>query len=98
MLDVLNSLPEGVVPDKVMVFFSGFLSFTVLPEEGLEIPNPKFQPSESVLTGDMKILFSNDSPLNEGASKVAGLDTLVYHRNDQGVVVVDHLTPLLALA
>jgi hypothetical protein len=46
MIDMLKLLPEGVTPSKVMIFFSGFLSFTVLPEEGLEIPNPSFKPSE----------------------------------------------------
>jgi hypothetical protein len=46
----------------------------------------------------MKILFRNDSPLAEDASTVTALDKLVYHRNAEGTVVVDHLTPLLALA
>lgn len=101
--ELIKTLPANVQPDKVLVMFSGFLSYTIVPRHGMEISNPDFKPAEALLKGDMKILFRNDTfeastdrPLFEARYPV--LDSVVYHRSADGQVLLDELTPLFALA
>jgi len=103
LTQLIKTLPRDVQPSKVLVFFSGFLSYTVHPRHGIEIANPDFKPAEALLKGDMKILFRNDTfetstdrPLFEARYPV--LDSVVYHRSADGQVLLDELTPLFALA
>lgn len=102
LTELIKTLPRDVQPSKVLVMFSGFLSYTVVPRHGIEIANPEFKPAEALLKGDMKILFRNDTfepstdrPLFESQYPV--LDALVYHRTADGQVLLDELTPLFAL-
>jgi|SRR5579883_1009846 len=101
--ELIKALPRDAQPDKVLVMFSGFLSYTLVPRHDVEIANPEFKPAEALLKGDMKILFRDDSfepstdrPLFEAQYPV--LDSLVYHRTADGQVLLDELTPLFALA
>lgn len=102
LTELIRTLPCDAQPSKVLVMFSGFLSYTVVPRHGVEILNPDFKPAEALLKGDMKILFRNDNfePSTDRPSFEAQypvLDSLVYHRTAEGKVLLDELTPLFGL-